>query len=92
MGFAHSGISSRKRNLTMKDNAGSSTSSKIGSSAGAAANILSAIEAGDQAQFLRLLDEGVREATRVASAESHSLGLRVADGRVEPYTAKDLPY
>lgn len=72
----------------MIDNDGGSPARGIGSSARARPNILAAIGAGDQAQFLRCLDEGVREATRIASAESHSLGLRVAGGRAEAPATK----
>lgn len=43
-------------------------------------NILSAIEARDATAFLRILDEGIKEAALAASAESHALTLSVADG------------
>ena len=44
-------------------------------------NILQAIRDGDPGRFLKILDHGVRSATRMASEESHALGLEVVDGR-----------
>ena len=47
----------------------------------ARANILEALATGDDALFRALLDAGFKEAAREAAAESHALGLEVADGR-----------
>lgn len=47
-------------------------------------NILEAIAKGNRYRFLELLDKGVKEATRQASADSHALGLSVVDGRGSP--------
>lgn len=47
-------------------------------------NLLEAIANGNHQLFLALLDQGVKVATRQASAESHALGLSVVDGRGSP--------
>ena len=44
-------------------------------------NILQTIRDRDARRFLEILDDGVRSATRMASEESHALGLQVVDGR-----------
>jgi len=44
-------------------------------------NILRAVESQDSGAFLAILDDAFKQAAKAASAESHALGLDVADGR-----------
>ena len=46
-------------------------------------NIFEIIRSGDKELFINAVDKAFKEATREASARSHSLGLEVADPRAE---------